>query len=75
MGYNPFGTTIGGSTIVNSLGATFNDEVASEIANETGTNVFISAGIFTTSFSGSTTIGVTFNNSGTVNTQGGILEF
>ena len=48
MAYNPFGTTIGGSTIVNSLGATFNDEVASEIANETGTNVFISAGIFTT---------------------------
>jgi hypothetical protein len=76
MGYNPFGTTIGGSAIVNSLGATFNDTTAGTIANYNGTNAFNNAGTFTTSFaSGTTTIGVTFNNTGTVDAQSGTLDF
>ena len=67
MGYNPLGTTVGSSTIVNSLGATFNDAVAGSISNNTGTNVFNNAGTFETTFSsGTTTIGVAFNNTGTV---------
>ena len=71
MGYNPNGT-VGSSTIVNSLGATFNDAVAGNIDNETGTNVFTNAGLFETTFtSGTTTIGVTFNNTGTVNVGSG----
>ena len=67
MGYNPLGTTVGSSTIVNSSGATFNDAVAGSISNNTGTNVFNNAGTFETTFSsGTTTIGVAFNNTGTV---------
>ena len=75
MGTNPVGSTVGGSTINNSLGAIFNDEVAGSITNVTGTNVFNNTGTFETSFtSGITTIGVTFNNTGTVNAQSGTLE-
>ena len=74
MGTNPFGTIVGGSTINNSLGATFNDAVASSIVNDTGTNVFNNAGTFETTFaSGTTTIGVMFNNTGTVNAESGTL--
>jgi hypothetical protein len=76
LGNNPFGTTVGGANIVNALGATFNDQVAGSITNNTGTNVFNNAGTFETTFaSGATTIGVTFNNTGTVNAQGGTLDF
>ncbi|UQR65125.1 Ig-like domain-containing protein [Bradyrhizobium sp. C-145] len=76
MGYYPFDTTVGGSSIVNAAGATFNDAVAGSIINNVGTNVFTNAGTFATSFSsGTTTIGVTFNNSGTVDTLGGTLDF
>ena len=50
--------------------------VAGSIDNETGTNVFDNAGTFETSFtSGTTTIGVAFNNTGTVNVgAGGTLD-
>ena len=76
LGYDPLAPTVGGGTIVNSTGATFNDEVASSIFNETGSNVFDNAGTFTTSFaSGTTTIGVVFDNSGTVDVQAGTLQF
>ncbi len=76
MGSNPFGTAVGGSTIVNSLGAIFNDAVAYSIVNGTGTNVFNNAGTFETSFaSGTTSIGVTFNNTGIVEVQTGTLDF
>ena len=76
MGSNPFGTTVGGSTIVNSLGAIFNDAAAYSIVNGTGTNVFNNAGTFETTFtSGTTTIGVTFNNTGSVEVQIGTLDF
>ena len=71
MGENPNGT-LGGSTIVNSLGATFNFAVAGNIDTDIGTNVFTNAGLFETTFtSGTTTIGVTFNNTGTVNVGSG----
>ena len=76
LGQNPFGTSVGGATIVNALGATFNDAVAGTINNGSGTNAFINAGTFQTSFaSGTTTIAVTFNNTGTVNVQSGTLAF
>src|SRR5208282_3408853 len=77
LGYNPLGSTVGGATIVNALGAIFNDQVAGSINNETGTNVFTNAGTFETSFaSGTTTIAVAFNNTGTVNVGAGdTLDF
>jgi hypothetical protein len=76
LGQNPLGTTIGGATINNMVGATFNDQVAGSITNSTGTNVFNNAGTFNTSFAtGTTTIGVTFNNTGTVHVQSGTLTF
>ena len=34
LGLNPLGTTVGNATIVNSTGATFNDDVASSVVNE-----------------------------------------
>ena len=72
LGYDPFGTSDGGGTIVNAAGATFNDAVASSIYNDTGSNAFDNAGTFTTSFaSGTTTIGVVFDNSGTVEVGSG----
>ena len=76
LGYDPLATTVGGGTIVNSAGATFNDAVASSIFNETGSTVFDNAGTFATSFaSGTTTIGVVFDNSGKVQVgSGGTLD-
>src|SRR5262249_40626740 len=72
MGTNPFGTSVGGSTIINSLGATFNDGVASTIFQGNGTNVFNNLGTFTTGFSsGTTNIRVAFNNSGSVQVGAG----
>ena len=52
MGDNPLGTTVGGSTIVNSAGATFNDNVAGSITSSLGANQFNNAGTFATNFSG-----------------------
>jgi fibronectin-binding autotransporter adhesin len=76
LGYNPFSSNIGGATIINSAGATFSDQVVSSIVNNTGTNAFNNAGTFTTSFAnGTTTIGVTFNNTGAVDAQSGTLDF
>ena len=66
MGTNPFGTSAGGSTITNSAGAIFNDNVASSISTNAGTNLFSNAGTFATNFSGTTTIAASFNNTGTV---------
>ena len=51
------------------------DAVASEIHNNTGTNVFNNAGTFETTFaSGTTNIQVAFNNTGTVNAESGTLQ-
>ena len=48
LGYNPLDTTVGGATIVNSVGATFNDQTANQIYTNLGTDVFDNAGLFET---------------------------
>ena len=76
LGYNFYGTTLGGSTIKNDKGATFDFETASGITNEQGANAFVNAGTLEQTVTpGTTTIGVTITNTGTVSVQTGTLEF
>jgi hypothetical protein len=74
-GFNPFGSSAGGGTIQNDVGATFNDAFAGQINKGSGTDAFNNAGTFETTFAtGTTTISVAFNNTGTVQAQSGTLN-
>jgi hypothetical protein len=80
FGYNPSGTTIGGTnTWVNAAGATFDDQNTANynIVQDTDTGVFDNAGLFDkTAASGAstTTIETAFNNSGTLEVDAGIVD-
>ncbi|RBP11158.1 hypothetical protein DFR50_11744, partial [Roseiarcus fermentans] len=76
LGYNPNGTTVGGGTIKNDAGATFNFQSASYVYSNTGTTAFINAGALKqTVMTGTTDVAVAFTNTGTVSVQTGTLEF
>ena len=72
---NFLGVSVGGATIDNVLGATFDDQTDGAInANNLGTNLFINDGIFKKSAGiGTTTITVTVNNNGTAEVDSGTL--
>ena len=75
LGYNPFGTSLGGGTIDNASGATIQIESDAGIAGVNGTTLFSNEGLVTKSVTtGTTTIGVVFDNSGTVDVATGTLD-
>jgi hypothetical protein len=75
LGDNLFGVTVGGATIDNVAGAVFDAQNDSSIVtNNIGTDLFINDGTFKKSAgTGTTTIGVTFNNTGTAEVDSGTL--
>ena len=76
LGLNNNGSTAGNSTIQNDKGGTFDFQTAATIYNHFGTNAFVNAGTLEqTVTTGTTNIGVTVDNSGTVSVQSGTLEF
>ena len=76
LGYNPYETAVGGGTIKNDSGATFDFQSASAITNGAGTNTFVNAGTLEqTVTTGTTDIGVALTNTGAVSVQTGTLEF
>ena len=71
--YAPYGYTGG---IVNLAGGVFNAENDQSIINWQGTEYFNNSGLFRKwPTTGTTTIDVAFNNSGTVNVQSGTIDF
>ena len=76
LGLIEYGTTVGGGTIQNNKGGTFDFQTASAVNSASGTNTFVNAGTLEqTVTAGTTDIGVTFTNTGTVSVQTGTLEF
>jgi predicted Rdx family selenoprotein len=83
VGLNPNATTVGGGTIENDTGATFDiqtddmvDPGNGAIAKGSGTDGFTNAGLVEkTAGTGTARIGVAFTNSGTISVQSGTLEF
>ena len=82
FGYNPVGTSIGGTnTLVNAAKATFDDQNTAgyEIVQYTGTGIFDNAGLFdktVASGASTTTVSTVFNNqsTGTVKVDAGTLS-
>ena len=82
FGYNPVGTSIGGTkTLVNAAKATFDDQNTAgyEIIQYTGTGIFDNAGLFdktVASGASTTTVSTVFNNqsTGTVKVDAGTLS-
>ena len=68
-----FGINFAGGTFNNQPGATFNAAATTSLNNTSGTNAFNNAGTFNQTAAGTTTIAIPFNNSATVNVQGGTL--
>ena len=76
LGLNEYGTTVGGGTIQNNKGGTFDFQTASAVNSASGTNTFVNAGTLEqTVTTGTTDIGVAVTNTGTVSVQTGTLEF
>ena len=76
LGYNFYGAAVGGGTIQNDSGGTFDFQTASYIGNGTGTNTFVNAGMLEqTVTTGTTDIEVALANTGAVSVQTGTLEF
>ncbi|MBA3810095.1 MAG: hypothetical protein H0X27_00310 [Caulobacteraceae bacterium] len=76
LGANPFGTTVGGGTLRNDLGAIFDIQAATTIFKGSGSVTFANAGTFQqTVTTGVSHIQVGFSNTGTVLAQTGTLEF
>ena len=74
LGYDHEGT-VGGGTIKNDSGATFDFQGASTIRNVEGTNAFVNAGTLEgTVATGTADIGVAVTNTGTVSVKTGTLE-
>ena len=74
LGYNPYGTSIGGGTLDNAAGATFLIESDQNIYANSGTTLFTNEGQLTKSVTtGTTTIEVAFDNTGTVDVETGTL--
>ena len=74
LGYNPYGTSIGGATLDNAAGATFLIESDQNIYADSGTTLFTNEGQLTKSVTtGTTTIEVAFDNTGTVDVETGTL--
>jgi hypothetical protein len=77
LGFNPSGTTLGGGTLKNDLGATINFNNTSfddAVQVGTGTTAFTNAGTVENTGSGTTEIDATFTNTGTVSVTAGELE-
>jgi hypothetical protein len=76
LGYNPYGTTLGSATLVNSAGATLDVQSDNmQIASYTGTNLFTNAGLLKKSAgTGTDSISVPMTNSGTVEVDSGTLS-
>ena len=75
LGYNEYGTTVGGGTIQNNSGGTFDFQTATTVQNNSGTNAFVNAGTLEqTVTTGTTYIDVTVDNTGTVSVRTGTLE-
>ena len=72
---NFLGVSVGSATIDNVAGATFDDQTDNTInSTNLGTNLFINDGTFRKSAgTGTTTIAVTFNNTGAVEVDSGTL--
>ena len=76
VGDSPYGTTVGGGTLDNAADATFQIESDQYIAAYSGTTLFTNEGTLTKSVTtGTTTIGVAFDNTGTVDVEAGTLDF
>ena len=76
LGRNFYGTTVGGGTIENEARATFDFQTRVDDHQHTGTNAFVNAGTLEqTVTTGTTNIGVTVTNTGTVSVKTGTLEF
>jgi hypothetical protein len=76
LGYNPYIGSAGSGTIQNNSGGTFDFQTASTVEEVSGTTAFINAGTLEqTVTTGTTDIGVTFTNTGTVSVKTGTLEF
>ena len=74
LGDNPYGTSIGGGTLDNAAGATFLIESDQNIYASSGTTLFTNEGQLTKSVTtGTTTIEVAFDNTGTVDVETGTL--
>ncbi len=68
-----FGISFANGTFNNQPGATFNAAGTTSLNNTSGTNAFNNAGTFNQTAVGTTTLAIPFNNSATVNVQGGSL--
>lgn len=76
LGYNPFATTLGGGSITNDFGASFDIQSDSQFVNEGGATSFTNAGALIRSVgTGVADIGVAFTSTGTVSVQTGTLQF
>ena len=80
LGDTSYGAAVGGATLKNEAGATFDVETDSGaskgLGGQKGTNAFVNAGLVEkTAGTGVMRIGVAFTNTGTVNVQSGTLEF
>jgi hypothetical protein len=76
LGYYPYGSAVGGGTIENEAGGTFDFQAATTVQNNSGTNTFVNAGTLEqTVTTGTTNIEVAVTNTGAVSVQTGTLEF
>ena len=76
LGYNPFGSSIGGGTLDNASGATFAILGDQGIEAWSGATAFTNEGLVVkTLATGITTIAATFNNTGAVDVDAGTLDF
>ena len=76
LGENPFLGSVGGGTIKNDLGATFDFQSAAIISNNVGATGFTNAGTLEqTVTTGTSDILVALTNTGAVSVQTGTLEF
>jgi hypothetical protein len=77
LGFNPNGTTLGGGTLQNDLGATLNFDNTSfndAVQVGSGTTAFTNAGTVENTGSGTTEIDAAFTNTGLVSVTAGELE-
>jgi hypothetical protein len=78
LGYNPYGTTVGGGTLRNDAGATINFDNTSfndAVLVNSGTTSFTNAGTVENTGTATTQIDAPFTNTGTVLVEAGSLNF
>lgn len=76
LGRNPFGASLGGGTIRNDAGATFDIEAATTVFNGKGAVAFENAGLFEqTVTAGVTRVEVDFTDTGAIVAHSGVLDF